>query len=818
MAVVNVDIKNTSGIEDGSARHPYSKIQKGVDAANAGDTVKVAVGTYTEGISINKSIFLEGAGEDKTTISLDPGTHNPIINISNNDVKVSELTITSPNRRGTGIIIRDASRITISRNKMIGLSYGIELRGSASHVKISANTVTNNGYGILFRQTGGGYSNCTIENNVVTNNSYGNINLNEITNSIIRKNNVKGGSRYYAGIGLAERCSYNVIESNEIESTLSTGIVLTVLNGMAPTYNTITRNTVKLNPNYGIYIGAGSPKSSNNKIYHNNIIDNKTQAGDGGENNLWDNGAWEGNYWSDYTGEDTNNDGIGDTKVPHVGLDSYPLMKPFEIDITPPPAPTLVQSTSPTKQTPITLTGTAEPKSTVQVFVNGVAQRSAGVSEAGSFSIDVDLDEGENRIITKAIDVSGNISEESQPVVVILDTIPPDAPIHKPLPQTTNKVKIVVEGSAELNSKVEIFVNKILKGSARANGAGDFTVEVELGEGMNVITATATDASGNISKPSSLIPVLYQKQDDVNIAINPDRAGYPHPLESDRGWGGGSEKWEIIDGKCTYPGEWARGLAFTGGRRNWAGEPCGERQATINFGEPKTFYKVIIWHHGLMHVPKECKLQYWDGSKWIDIASKREVDLEGDYGTWSAPDIHTFIPVTGSKVRYVINNCKESMEGKVMEHGWIYEFDVYGGIIQPPEPEHLLENLPVIAIMGVGKVYAEKLKAHGVKTVREMTLADVFTLGKKTGISLFRLYMWKRRASLTMDVKIDRALFSNILRMRLGGIMTMPDEELSRKANQPLETISDVKKEISTLLISLDNAIVKSMTIERVAT
>lgn len=128
-----------------------------------------------------------------------------------------------------------------------------------------------------------------------------------------------------------------------------------------------------------------------------------------------------------------------------------------------------------------------------------------------------------------------------------------------------------------------------------------------------------------------------------------------------------------------------------------------------------------------------------------------------------------------------------------------------------------IENLPVIAIMGVGKIYAEKLEAHGVKTIRDMASLDVVTLGKKTGISLFRLYMWKRRAALAMDVKIDMALFSNILKMRLGDIISMPDEELGRKTNQPIEIISDLKKDISVLLISLDNAIVKPMTIEKLA-
>jgi hypothetical protein len=172
----------------------------------------------------------------------------------------------------------------------------------------------------------------------------------------------------------------------------------------------------------------------------------------------------------------------------------------------------------------------------------------------------------------------------------------------------------------------------------------------------------------------------------VDLALNTSATGYPTPLESDQGWGGGSYPWQIVDGLHSYDG-WAHGLAFTGGHTGgwnsggWI-QPAGPRQATIDFGQDETFNEVIIWHHGdeTNHVPATTQISYGDGSIWNPVSFQRVYGTMHEDGTnsgYSNSDIYTFPTVTGSKVQYSFDNSGATLAGDPIVHGWIYEFEVF---------------------------------------------------------------------------------------------------------------------------------------------
>jgi parallel beta-helix repeat protein len=132
----------------------------------------------------------------------------------------------------------------------------------------------------------------------------------------------KSGSIYYNilsdnSIGLrlySTTSTHNVNNNKIIDNTW--GIELVSANS-----NTFTGNWIQSNA-WGVSLST----ANSNNIYHNNFLNNALQAAGTGTNNWYVSN--QGNYWSDYTGQDANGDGIGDTpyRLLPVVQDNYPLI------------------------------------------------------------------------------------------------------------------------------------------------------------------------------------------------------------------------------------------------------------------------------------------------------------------------------------------------------------------------------------------------------------------------------------------------------------------------------------------------------------
>jgi hypothetical protein len=108
------------------------------------------------------------------------------------------------------------------------------------------------------------------------------------------------------------------------ENNISVNYICDNLVGIniSATHNNVTNNIIARN-NLGVILSDHS-----NYVYRNLLINNIQQISNV-SGNIWvDPINNVGNFWSNYWGNDTNSDDIGDTQLPHEGVDYRPLMDP----------------------------------------------------------------------------------------------------------------------------------------------------------------------------------------------------------------------------------------------------------------------------------------------------------------------------------------------------------------------------------------------------------------------------------------------------------------------------------------------------------
>ena len=180
------------------------------------------------------------------------------------------------------------------------------------------------------------------------------------------------------------------------------------------------------------------------------------------------------------------------------------------VDSTAPNMPTI----APTDGTIIT--GTAEAGSTVEVDVDGdgIADYITVADSAGNWSVTPDspLADG-TEVSATATDAAGNTSS---PATETVDALAPDAPV------INTTYGITLDGTAEAGTIVNIDIDD--------DGTVDYTVTtgengiwtVDLGDTVipvdTIITATATDAAGNVSNESAAETV----RDGSPVVLNED--------------------------------------------------------------------------------------------------------------------------------------------------------------------------------------------------------------------------------------------------------------------------------------------------------
>lgn len=302
----------------------FASIQEAVDSAEDGDVVFVYPGIYSENIEVYRELSIVSESGPKSTFIISNDPEADVLYVTADNVSIDGFSV-------LGLLTETGS---ISENEWPDGLAGIFLNG-AGGCEIANNSFVMNDVGIFLLEA----DNCVLYNNVAALNYWDGIDLLNSSGCLLYDNHVV---RNDWGI-LLDNSTDNTLLNNTVSASSYEGISLLgctdcflegnrVCGNELGIYmndsenNSLTDNRLKRN-NEGIFLEY----SENNLIYSNHF-DNLVNAEDYGTN-VW-NGSL-GNHWSDYSGEDADKDGIGDT--PYIinestdSIDYMPLMGLFPL-------------------------------------------------------------------------------------------------------------------------------------------------------------------------------------------------------------------------------------------------------------------------------------------------------------------------------------------------------------------------------------------------------------------------------------------------------------------------------------------------------
>lgn len=332
-------------------------LQEAINAASAGDTIKLGEGVYKGNILIDKPLTIEGVGENALILGEQKAS---VVKITASNVILRNLKISgsgsNQNDLDAGVSCNNANSVVIENNEISDSLFGVDLercntskiignkivskvatmpfRGDGirlwySHENLiennsvygardivawfsslntfRKNSVKNSRYSLHFMYA----NNNLVEDNKFERNTVGMFFMYSADSKILRNEVIYSNGAFGIGLGMKDSSNFEVTDNVFIYN--SRGIMLDESPYQPGTVNTFKNNRVLHNV-FGVQFHAIQGK---NVFLNNDFMGNMETAANDTPDSKFHLNEWSGNYFDEYESFDIDKDGYGDTPFLH---------------------------------------------------------------------------------------------------------------------------------------------------------------------------------------------------------------------------------------------------------------------------------------------------------------------------------------------------------------------------------------------------------------------------------------------------------------------------------------------------------------------
>ncbi len=147
----------------------------------------------------------------------------------------------------------------------------------------------------------------------------------------------------------------------------------------------------------------------------------------------------------------------------------------------------------------LALSGTGEPKSTLDILASGQSLGSAAVGDDGAWNFSTQLEPGDYDLVVRTLNADGTIANETLPVAISVPASTQTVAVPElDRTEVSNEGVVSLGGRAQPGARLSVMVNDSRLGRTTADDSGAWSFEGQLGPGDYNLVVQTVDAEGAV--------------------------------------------------------------------------------------------------------------------------------------------------------------------------------------------------------------------------------------------------------------------------------------------------------------------------------